>query len=99
MELPNYRMPTMKNVFELLKDKVIDFLKRAFGIILIATIAIWFLQSFNFRFELVSDSKDSMLAVIAGGIAPIFKPLGFGDYRIVTGLISGVLLKKVLFQH
>lgn len=94
MELPNYRMPTMKNVFELLKEKVIDFLKRAFGIILIATIVIWFLQSFNFRFELVSDSKDSMLAVIAGGIAPIFAPLGFGDYRIVTGLISGVLAKE-----
>lgn len=94
MELPNYRMPAMKNVFQLLWEKVEDFLKRAFGIILIATIIIWFLQSFSFKFELVSDSNDSMLAVIAGGISPIFKPLGFGDFRITTGLISGILAKE-----
>lgn len=94
MELPNYRMPAMKNVFQLLWEKVEDFLKRAFGIIMIATIIIWFLQSFNFKFSLVDSSSDSMLAVIAGAISPIFKPLGFGDYRITTGLISGILAKE-----
>ena len=94
MELPNYRMPGMKNVLNLLWDKVKDFLKRAFTLILLATIVIWFLQTFDFRFNMVLESKDSMLAVIAGLISPIFKPLGFGDYRVVTALISGVLAKE-----
>lgn len=94
MELPNYRMPTMKNVGQLLWEKVADFLKRAFGIILIATIIIWFLQSFNFSFEFVNDSSTSVLSKIAGIISPIFAPLGFNDYRITTGLISGILAKE-----
>ncbi len=94
MELPNYRMPTMKNVGQLLWEKVQDFLKRAFGIILIATIIIWFLQSFSFSFEFVSNSNDSMLSAISGAISPIFTPLGFGDYRITTGIISGILAKE-----
>lgn len=94
MELPNYRMPTMKSVFQLLWEKVQDFLKRAFGIILVATIIIWFLQSFSFKFEFVSDSNSSMLSSIAGAISPIFTPFGFGDYRITTGIISGILAKE-----
>ena len=94
MELPNYRMPTMKSVFQLLWEKVQDFLKRAFGIILVATIIIWFLQSFSFNFEFVSDSNSSMLSSIAGAISPIFTSFGFGDYRITTGIISGILAKE-----
>ena len=94
MELPNYRMPGMKNVGQLLWEKVKDFLKRAFTVILIATIAIWFLQTFDFKLTMVSDASKSMLAVISGAIAVIFKPLGFGDYRVVTSLISGVLAKE-----
>ena len=94
MELPNYRMTGMKNVGQLLWEKVKDFLKRAFTVILIATIAIWFLQTFDFKLTMVSDASKSMLAVISGAIAVIFKPLGFGDYRVVTSLISGVLAKE-----
>lgn len=94
MELPNYRMPGMKNVGQLLWEKVKDFLKRAFTVILIATIAIWFLQTFDFKLTMVSDASKSMLAVISGTIAVIFKPLGFGDYRVVTSLISGILAKE-----
>ncbi len=94
MELPNYRMPGMKNVGQLLWEKVKDFLKRAFTVILIATIAIWFLQTFDFKLNMVSDASKSMLAVISGAIAVIFKPLGFGDYRVVTSLISGILAKE-----
>lgn len=94
MELPNYRMPGMKNVGQLLWEKVKDFLKRAFTVILIATIAIWFLQTFDFKLTMVSDASKSMLAVISGAIAIIFKPLGFGDYRVVTSLISGILAKE-----
>ena len=94
MELPNYRMPSPKNVVQLLWEKSKDFLHRAFSIILIATIIVWFLKSFNFRFNLVSDSKDSMLAVISGLIVPIMKPIGLGDWRIVTSLISGFLAKE-----
>lgn len=94
MELPNYRMPGMKNVGQLLWEKVKDFLKRAFTVILIATIAIWFLQTFDFKLTMVSDASKSMLAVISGAIAVIFKPLGFGDYRVVTSLISGILAKE-----
>lgn len=94
MELPNYRMPGMKNVGQLLWEKVKDFLKRAFTVILIATIAIWFFQTFDFKLTMVSDASESMLAVISGAIAIIFKPLGFGDYRVVTSLISGILAKE-----
>ena len=94
MELPNYRLPGLKNVGQLLWEKVKDFLKRAFTVILIATIFIWFLQSFDFHFNMVNDSSNSMLSVIAGGISPIFAPLGFNDYRITTSLISGILAKE-----
>lgn len=94
MELPNYRMPGVKNVGQLLWEKVEDFLKRAFTIILLSTIIIWFLQNFDFRLNLVEESKNSMLGVLAGGISVLFKPLGLGDYRVVTALISGVLAKE-----
>lgn len=94
MELPNYRMPGAKNVAQLLWDKAKDFLQRAFTIIFVATIAIWFLQTFDLHFEIVKDSKDSILASLAGIIAPIFKPLGFGDWRITTALITGFLAKE-----
>jgi ferrous iron transport protein B len=94
MELPNYRMPGAKNVGHLLWDKAKDFLQRAFSVIFIATIVIWFLQTFDFRLNLVEDSKDSMLAVVSGVIAPILKPLGFADWRICTALITGFLAKE-----
>ncbi len=94
MELPNYRMPGAKNVMQLLWDKAKDFLQRAFTIIFLATIVIWFLQTFNLHFNMVSDSKDSILAVAAGVIAPIFAPLGFGDWRISTALITGFMAKE-----
>lgn len=94
MELPNYRLPGLKNVGQLLWEKVKDFIKRAFTIILLASIIIWFLQSFNFNLEMINDSKDSMLSVIAGFISPIFAPLGFNDYRITTSLITGILAKE-----
>ena len=94
MELPNYRMPGAKNVAQLLWEKAKDFLQRAFTVIFVATIIIWFLQTFDLRFNIVSDSKDSILAVVAGWIAPIFAPLGFGDWRISTALISGFMAKE-----
>ena len=94
MELPNYRMPGMKNVGHLLWEKAKDFLQRAFTVIFIATILIWFLQTFNLSFNVVEDSQDSILAAVAGVIAPIFKPLGFGDWRISTALISGFMAKE-----
>jgi ferrous iron transport protein B len=94
MELPNYRMPGAKNVGHLLWDKAKDFLQRAFSVIFIATIVIWFLQTFDFRLNLVEDSKDSMLAVVSGVIAPILKPLVFADWRICTALITGFLAKE-----
>ena len=94
MELPNYRLPGAKNVLRLLWDKAKDFLERAFTVILIATVVIWFLQSFDFRLNLVSNQQDSILAVIAGAIAPIFRPLGFGDWRMSTALIGGFLAKE-----
>ena len=94
MELPNYRLPGLKNVGQLLWEKVKDFIKRAFTIILLASIVIWFLQSFNFNLEMINDSKESMLSVIAGFISPIFAPLGFNDYRITTSLITGILAKE-----
>ena len=94
MELPNYRIPGAKNVLRLMWDKAKDFLTRAFTIIFMASIIIWFLQTFNFRLNIVSDSKDSMLAALGGVIAPIFKPLGFGDWRISTALITGFMAKE-----
>ena len=94
MELPNYRMPGAKNVGLLLWDKAKDFLQRAFTVIFIATIAIWFLQTFDTRLNIVTDSQDSILAMVAGWIAPIFAPLGFGDWRISTALITGFMAKE-----
>lgn len=94
MELPNYRLPGAKNVMQLLWEKAKDFLQRAFTVILLATIVVWFLQSFNVHLNLVSDSADSMLAIIAGWLVPLFKPLGMGDWRICTALISGFMAKE-----
>ena len=94
MELPNYRMPGAKNVGHLLWDKAKDFLQRAFTVIFMATLVIWFLQTFNTHLNIVSDSKDSILAMVAGVVAPIFKPMGFGDWRISTALITGFMAKE-----
>ena len=94
MELPNYRMPGAKNVLRLLWDKAKDFLQRAFTVIFIATVIIWFFQTFDFHLNVVSDSQTSILAMIAGFIAPIFKPLGFGDWQIATALIAGFIAKE-----
>ena len=93
MELPNYRLPSPRNVLRLLWEKAKDFLHRAFSVILIATLAVWFLQTFDFRLNMV-DSRDSMLAAVAGLIAPLFKPAGLGDWRLVTSLISGFMAKE-----
>lgn len=94
MELPNYRMPGVKNVIRLLWEKAKDFLQRAFTVIFLATIVIWFLQTFDIHLNVVEDSQSSLLALIAGGIAPIFAPLGFGDWRISTALITGIMAKE-----
>ena len=94
MELPNYRMPGAKNVGQLLWEKARDFLQRAFTVIFLATIVIWFLQTFGTHLNLVSDSKDSILAVISGKLAPVFAPLGFDDWRISTALITGFMAKE-----
>lgn len=94
MELPNYRIPALKNVAQLLWDKARDFLERAFTVIFLATMIIWFFESFNFRFELVENGEGSMLAWIAGKIAHLFAPLGLGDWRVVVSLISGFLSKE-----
>jgi ferrous iron transport protein B len=94
MELPNYRLPGAKNVLRLLWDKAKDFLTRAFSVILIATVVIWFFQSFDFRLHMVPDQQGSMLAVVAGYIAPLLKPVGLGDWRIATSLISGFMAKE-----
>lgn len=105
MELPNYRMPSMRSTLQLMWEKAKDFVQKAFSVILIATIVVWFLQSFDLKFNLVADSKDSIMAVIAGGLAPVFEPLGLDDWRICTALISGCMAKEsvvsvleVLFQ-
>ncbi|MDE6625667.1 MAG: ferrous iron transport protein B [Lachnospiraceae bacterium] len=94
MELPNYRLPGARNVAQLLWDKAKDFLQRAFTVIFIATIVIWFLQTFDLQLNMVSDSQNSILAVLAGMIAPVFAPLGFGDWRISTSLIAGFMAKE-----
>ncbi len=94
MELPNYRLPGPKNVGQLLWEKAKDFLQRAFTVILLATIVIWLLKTFSFRFQLVSDPQDSILATVAGWIAPVMKPLGLGDWRICTSLITGFMAKE-----
>lgn len=94
MELPNYRLPGMKNVAQLLWEKAKDFLSKAFSIILLATIVVWFLQSFDWRLQIVNDSSQSMMAVFAGLLAPLLAPLGLGDWRIVTSLISGFMAKE-----
>lgn len=94
MELPNYRMPGAKNVGQLLWDKAKDFLQRAFTVIFIATIVIWFLQTFGTHFNVVEDSKDSILAVVSGYLAPLFRPLGFGDWRVSTALLTGFMAKE-----
>ncbi len=94
MELPNYRLPGLVNVLRLMWDKAKDFLERAFTVIFIGTLLVWFLQTFDFRLNMVTDTADSMLAAAAGLIAPIFSPNGFGDWRISTALISGILAKE-----
>jgi ferrous iron transport protein B len=94
MELPNYRLPGAKNVGQLLWEKAKDFLQRAFTVIFVATIVIWFLQTFDLHLNIVTDSKDSILAVLAGFIAPVFKPLGFGDWRFSTALVTGFMAKE-----
>jgi ferrous iron transport protein B len=94
MELPNYRIPGAKNVLRLMWDKAKDFLTRAFTVIFLATIVIWFLQSFDIHMNLVDDSRNSMLAAIGGVIAPVFRPLGFDDWRVSTALITGFMAKE-----
>lgn len=94
MELPNYRLPGAKNVGQLLWEKAKDFLQRAFTVIFLATLIIWFLQTFDTHLSIVSDSQHSILALAAGAIAPIFRPMGFGDWRISTALITGFMAKE-----
>ncbi|MBQ6503849.1 MAG: ferrous iron transport protein B [Flexilinea sp.] len=94
MELPNYRIPSPRTTLQLLWEKSRDFLQRAFSVILIATIVVWFLSNFDFRFNLVTDSHDSILAAVSGLLVPIFKPLGLGDWRVITSLISGFMAKE-----
>ena len=94
MELPNYRLPGAKNVARLLWEKAKDFLERAFSVILIATVAVWFLQSFDLRLNMVTDSQDSILAMVSGLLVPLFAPIGLGDWRICTSFISGFMAKE-----
>ena len=94
MELPNYRLPSLRSTMQLVWEKAKDFLQKAFSVILIATILVWFLQRFDFHFNLVEDSAQSIMARIAGVIAPVFAPLGLGDWRICTSLISGFMAKE-----
>ena len=94
MELPNYRLPSPRSVLQLLWEKAKDFLQKAFSVILIATIVVWFLQSFDFRFNFIENSENSILAAVSGVIAPIMRPVGLGDWRIVTSLISGFMAKE-----
>jgi ferrous iron transport protein B len=94
LELPNYRMPGIKNVGRLLWDKAEDFLRRAFTVIFLATLVIWFLQSFSPLLAPVSHNGASMLALLAGALSPVFAPMGFGDWRIVASLITGLTAKE-----
>ena len=94
MELPNYRLPAIGNVVQLLWEKAKDFLQRAFSVILIATVVVWFLQSFDFKLNMVDNAEDSILAGVAGFFAPVMKPIGLGDWRILTALISGFMAKE-----
>ena len=94
MELPNYRMPSAQNVVRLLWEKAKDFLQRAFSVIMVATIVIWFLQSFDLRFNLISDSRTSILSVLSGFLVPLMRPIGLGDWRICTSLVSGFMAKE-----
>lgn len=94
MELPNYRLPSAKNVAHLLWDKTKDFVQRAFTVIFLATLVIWFLQTFNFHFQMVENGEGSMLASVAGWIAPVFRPIGLGNWQVVTALISGFMAKE-----
>jgi len=94
MELPNYRLPSFRSTLQLMWEKAKDFLQKAFSVILVATVVVWFLQSFDLQFNLVGDSADSMMAMAAGVIAPLFQPLGLGDWRICTALISGFMAKE-----
>ena len=94
MELPNYRLPSIRSTLQLMWEKAKDFLQKAFSVILIATVVVWFLQSFDLRFNLVADSSTSIMAYISGFIAPLMKPLGLDDWRIVTSLISGFMAKE-----
>ena len=94
MELPNYRMPGVKNVAQLLWEKAKDFLQKAFTVIFIATIVIWFLQTFDIHMNVVTDSRNSMLAALAGLISPVFAPVGFGDWRVSSALITGIMAKE-----
>ena len=94
MELPNYRLPGAKNVAQLLWEKAKDFLQRAFSVILIATVVVWFLQSFDLRLNMVTDSQDSILAAVSGLLVPLFRPIGLGDWRICTSFISGFMAKE-----
>jgi len=96
MELPNYRMPRLGNLFHLLWDKCKDFLQQAFSVILLASIIIWFLQTFDTHLNMVENGEGSILAMISGLIAPAFAPMGLGDWRIVTSLISGFLAKETI---
>ena len=96
MELPNYRLPSAKSVGLLLWDKAKDFIQRAFTVIFFATIIIWFLETFDAKLNVVKDSSDSLLALIGQAISPIFKPLGFADWRVTTSLISGFTAKEAV---
>lgn len=94
MELPNYRLPGAKNVAQLLWEKAKDFMQKAFSVILVATVVVWFLQSFNLRLNMVTDSADSILAAVSSLLVPVFAPLGLGDWRICTALLSGFMAKE-----
>ena len=94
MELPNYRLPSVRSTLQLMWEKAKDFLQRAFSVILVATMVVWFLQSFDLRFNLVEDSSQSIMAAVAGVLVPLFRPIGLGDWRIVTSLISGFIAKE-----
>ena len=96
MELPNYRLPSAKSVLLLMWEKAKDFLQRAFTVIFVATVLIWFLQTFDTRFNVVSDSADSILAALGRLVSPVFAPLGFGDWRMVTALVSGFTAKEAV---